>query len=98
MSNEFGQHRTTIAAIADDRVGEWYFHGLFKGVSDFARESGINLIVATEIAMRGDCPLRDLLGKDSIDGLLTAAAILSNNEKDPAELVKFFDRYKPLPC
>jgi DNA-binding LacI/PurR family transcriptional regulator len=98
MSNESGQHRTTIAAIADDRAGEWYFHGLFKGVSDLTHESGINLIVATGIVMRGDCPLRDLVGKDSADGILAVAAILSNNEKDPAELVKFFERYKPLPC
>lgn len=98
MSDSQSRSRTTIATIVDERVGEWYFHGLFKGVSDFARESGINLIVPMGVVMQGPCPLRDLLGKESVDGILTAAALLTNIEKDPVELSKFFERYRPLPC
>jgi sigma-B regulation protein RsbU (phosphoserine phosphatase) len=91
------RNRTAFALIID-ALGDWYGQNILRGVSDFASENGAHLICVVAPVREEVCPLRDLIGPLNVDGVIVVTSILSNFEKDPNTVARFFDRYKPLPC
>jgi DNA-binding LacI/PurR family transcriptional regulator len=89
--------RTTLALFVDDFLDR-KSHSIIDGASDFTRESGANLIVSVAPVIHDVCPLRDLIGQQNVDGILVHSGILTNYERDPARIARFFERFKPLPC
>jgi sigma-B regulation protein RsbU (phosphoserine phosphatase) len=92
-----GRARTSFALLIDP-YSDWFNQSILRGVSDFARENGAHLICVAAQTREAACPLRDLLGPLSVDGVLVVTATLSSFIKDRADLAQFFERFKPLPC